>query len=71
MKRPEWIKCIRHTHADQKDSTWCGRKVEAAEFCFVDADHAAYAVRNKDRLIPCLKCAEAISKLLLCPNERA
>lgn len=62
-RRPEWVKCIKHTHEEKKTTSWCGREV-SMEWAFVDLDHAAYSNLNQDRLIPCKKCVRAAIKAL-------
>lgn len=56
--RPEYVKCIRHTHADRKDETWCGDSA-AFRFCFASVDHAAYNAKS-GRLLTCEECLEQV-----------
>ena len=58
-ERPDYIKCIADTHADNKGKTWCGRTL-VMEFAFVDIDHAAMNGRNKGRLVVCPECRDAV-----------
>lgn len=60
----DWIRHIRHTHAEMKEKAWCGRKLPQTEWAFVDIDHAAYASMHNDRLAPCKKCIAAAIKAL-------
>lgn len=62
--RPDWIKCVRHTHEDLKTQSWCGRRLEVFEFAFMDADHAAENGRQGGRLVACGECAAAITAAL-------
>lgn len=59
-KRPEHIRCIRHTHADKRGLSWCGKAVSNFDLCFQDIDHAAYSAQNGSRLLPCSECVEEI-----------
>lgn len=65
MSRPDFIKCIEHTHADKVGQSWCGRDVRL-EFRFENIDHAAYNALNGGRLLICPDCAgaalEAVSR---------
>ena len=63
MRRPDWIKCVADTHEDYKGKSWCGREI-TGEFHFISIDHAAHNGRNGGRLVPCLKCYQAIEKAL-------
>ena len=58
--RPEYIRCIRQTHAEHSDKSWCGRLL-SDEWVFENIDHATY---NRGRLLPCPECAMAIIKRL-------
>lgn len=62
--RPEWVVCVRETHEERKDKTWCGRQLypTAQEFVFESIDHAAYSNLNHARLVP---CAECLAKVLV------
>lgn len=75
MSRPDWVKCIAHTHAGlrlgnpwKQDGTrdagearlaWCGRDIRH-EFHFVSVDHALYNTGNGGRLTTCPGCAKAV-----------
>lgn len=61
--RPEYIKCIQHTHAERKKTSWCGKSLSSFDWSFVDIDHAVYATMNNDRLIPCRECITAIREV--------
>jgi len=63
-ERPEYIKCIRHTHVDKTNTSWCGSRLYSFDWFFQDIDHAAYAIRDDDRLVPCPECLNSISRLL-------
>ena len=63
-QRPEWVKCIQHTHEEKKHTTWCGREHAWGEFLFQSIDHAAYTVMAEDRLQPCRACCEAVTAML-------
>lgn len=61
--RPDWLKCIRHTHVEKERLSWCGRDVGkpnalGCEWTFVNLDHAAYANANGTRLLPCPACVK-------------
>ncbi len=62
--RPDYIHCIAHTHADKKRTTYCGRKIESFEWVFNGIDHAANTRMNKDSLLVCPQCRDAVAKLL-------
>lgn len=62
--RPEWVKCIADQHSDNAGLSWCGRRIEAFEFSFVDIDHAAINGRNGGRLVACPECVSAICEAL-------
>jgi hypothetical protein len=63
-KRFDYIKCIRHTHADKRQMTWCGLPV-SYDFVFESIDHAAYNSLDEGRLLICPKCSEAIREAIL------
>jgi hypothetical protein len=63
VPRPEHVKCIADTDADNEGKSWCGRWVKH-EFHFTDVDHAAICGRNEDRLAACHECTELIAKAL-------
>ena len=51
-------RCIRHTHTQKLDETWCGRRPGGWEWLFVSVDHAVYSV---DGSVPfCQDCLAAI-----------
>jgi hypothetical protein len=55
----EWQHHIAHTHAEHKGTAWCGASVWG-EWKFLDIDHAAYAVKQQQRLQPCPACVVAV-----------
>jgi hypothetical protein len=59
MNCPEWIKCIRDNHEDNKGLSWCRRMV-SGEWTFTDIDHAAMNGRNQGRLVACPECVKAV-----------
>lgn len=61
----DYIRCIRHTHAERKNLSWCGRNVYSSDWTFLSVDHAAYSIMNEDRLVPCPNCLKVISQILL------
>ena len=61
--RPDWVRCIAHTHADLAGQAWCGRDV-AGGWAFVDAAHAAENGRKGGRLVACPACAESVAAAL-------
>lgn len=66
--RPEWVHCIRHTHADKQKLSWCERPMPypavIGGFAFQDLDHAAYSLLAKDRILPCPDCLRAALRTL-------
>lgn len=64
MERPDYIKCIRHTHEEMKTTSWCGRYIPRSEWYFVDIDHAAYNAMNGGRLVACEGCVSKVTELL-------
>lgn len=62
--RPEYVKCIRHTHEERKRTSWCGREIEPFEFAFTDIDHAAYERMRHGRLLICPECLKAVVETL-------
>lgn len=56
--RPDYVKCIQHTHADLKAQTWCGRPC-SLEWVFQNLDHAAYNAKSKGYLVACQECVRA------------
>ena len=61
--RPDYIKCIEHSHVDLEDTSWCGRELYH-EWAFVDAAHAAEHGRKAGRLVACPDCVDAITEAL-------
>lgn len=66
--RPEWIRCIQHTHIDDQNTSWCGKRLSNFDLPFQDIDHATYSVKNGSRLVPCPECVDTIIGIL--KNER-
>lgn len=62
--RPEYIRCIQHTHADKLKTSWCGEKLHNFDIPFQDIDHATYSVMNGGRLVPCPDCVNVIMEIL-------
>jgi len=52
-KRPEYIKCIQHTHVDLPETSWCGEKLFSFDWAFQDIDDAVYSVQQGSRQVPC------------------
>lgn len=73
MNRPDYIKCVLtgryirpkdHPLGPKIESvSWCGRKIEAWEWTFNDASHAALAAPANNK-VPCKECVKAIIKSL-------
>ena len=63
----EWIKHVRHTHADYDGHAWCGRRLYW-QTAFVDIDHAAYNAKNGGRLVICADCRREIVRSLETAN---
>jgi hypothetical protein len=61
--RPDYIKCIQHSHTERKRTTWCGKSLSCFDWAFVDIDHAAYAAMSEARLVPCPECIAAIREV--------
>ena len=59
----EWQHHIRHTHTAQQGQAWCGANC-LGQWNFQDLDHAAYSLRNGDRMQPCPACLEAARAVL-------
>jgi hypothetical protein len=59
--RPDWITCIKHTHEEKKEFSWCGERASGA-WMFADIDHAVYHAMNGGRLVACKDCTDAIIK---------
>lgn len=68
-KRPEYIKCIQHTHVDKLKTSWCGEQLFNFDWSFQDIDHAAYSVMSGGRLVPCPECVNSVFKLLKNEND--
>jgi hypothetical protein len=62
--RPDYIKCIQHTHADLPKTSWCGEKLSSFDWVFRDIDHAVYSVQFGSRNIPCPECLNKIYEVL-------
>ena len=62
--RPEYIRCIQHTHADKQKTSWCGKTLYNYDWVFQDIDHATYNVMNGGRLVPCPDCVNVIFGVL-------
>jgi hypothetical protein len=62
--RPEWIRCIKHTHADRLKESWCGRTLYSFDWAFQDIDHAVYSIQSEARQVPCPACLEAIRVIM-------
>lgn len=63
-ERPEYVKCIKHTHAEKQGEAWCGRQIECFEFAFGDIEHAAYNAIAEGRLLACPECVTAVAAAL-------
>ena len=63
-ERPEYIRCIQHTHAEKQNTSWCGKQVYSFDLPFQDIDHATYSVMNGSRLVPCPDCVNSIFQIL-------
>lgn len=63
-ERPDYVKCIRHTHEYYNNKSWCGKPVASFDWTFTDLDHAAYSLVDKSRLIPCPDCIKAAINVL-------
>src|SRR5689334_4018398 len=62
--QPEYVKCVDSING----VTWCGRKPAVFEFRFIDAQHAALARLQRQRLLVCPACRRAIVDAL--ENEK-
>ena len=65
--RPEYIRCIQHTHADLPKTSWCGEQLSGLQsqyWAFQNIDHAVYSVQQGSRLIPCPDCLKKIYEVL-------
>lgn len=63
MSRPEYINCVRRSHVEHANESWCGRK-PLLEWAFVDPAHAAENGQQDGYLVACPKCVDAITKAL-------
>jgi hypothetical protein len=61
--RLDYIKCIQHTHAERKKTSWCGKSLYSFDWVFQDIDHAVYATMNEARQVPCPECIAAIREV--------
>lgn len=61
--RPEYIRCIQHTHAELKNTSWCGKSLYSFDWVFQDIDHATYSIMNEVRQVPCPECITAIREV--------
>lgn len=61
--RPDYIKCIQHTHADLSKTSWCGKKIYSFDWVFQDIDHAVYSVQSGSRQVPCPDCVNKINEV--------
>lgn len=61
--RSDYIKCIQHTHADRKRTSWCGKTISSFDWVFCDIDHAVYATMSYARQVPCPECVAAIREV--------
>lgn len=57
--RPDYVKCIQHTHADLKGQAWCGRLC-SMEWVFQSLDHATYNAASGGYLVACPECVHAV-----------
>jgi|LakMenE18May11ns_1017448.scaffolds.fasta_scaffold9651710_2 hypothetical protein len=62
--RPEYIKCIQHTHADRQKTSWCGQGLSSFDWCFQNIDHAAYSIENQNLQVPCPECLLVVKSAL-------
>ena len=63
--RPEYIKCIQHTHADLLKTSWCGEQLSGLHYwAFQNIDHAVYSVQQGSRQVPCPDCLKKIYEVL-------
>jgi hypothetical protein len=58
-KLENWQHHIQHTHLELDHTSWCGEKLVPG-FHYLNIDHAAYSMRNGDRIQPCPACVEAV-----------
>ena len=62
--RPGYIQCIAQG-APWLAQSWC--EITGRSVYFQSLDHAAYAIKNESRLVPCPECLEAARKQLTMP----
>ena len=62
--RPEYIRCIQHTHLDKQKTSWCGKTLYNYDWVFQDIDHATYNIMNGGRQVPCPDCVNVILGVL-------
>ena len=62
---PEYVKCIKHTHLEKKNLSWCGKQLYKFDWVFQDIDHATYAIMDGSRLVPCPDCLNVITSVLI------
>ena len=62
-ERPDYIRCIQHTHANRKKTSWCGKTLYSFDWVFQDIDHATYSIMNQSRQVPCPECITAIREV--------
>jgi cytidine deaminase len=55
--------CIKHTHVDKQQQSWCGRSV-VMEWVFQDLDHATYSVQQGTTPQPCGDCLQVVLEIL-------
>ncbi len=60
--RPDYIQCIAHTHRELIGKSWCG--IPGRSVFFKDLDHAAYAIKEETRMVPCPECLEEARRQL-------
>lgn len=63
-KHPEYVVCIKHTHEDKPNTSWCGNRLWSHEFNFQSVDHALYNGLNGGRLQTCNECSLAVTQAL-------
>lgn len=56
--------CVKHTHEELKNTTWCGRTVHSLVFSFQNIDHAAYQAKAGSRFSTCPSCRKKIVEAL-------
>ena len=60
----DWIKHVRHTHAEKPHEAWCGERIWSSDWVFQDIDHAAYTLMQNRYLVPCPDCIRKIVEAL-------